>query len=407
MKCRHCQSIISLELCNLGFAPVSNGYLTKEALSAKETYYPLRVGVCNSCWLVQTEDFSSPEELFSSDYAYFSSASSSFLAHAKSYVQMIEQRLNLNSSSLVCEIASNDGYLLKNFKEKNIPCYGVEPTHSTAEASEKLGIENIKEFFGTELAKELAMKDMQCDLVLGNNVFAHVPDINDFTSGIATLLKPSGVVTLEFPHLLRLLESCQFDTIYHEHYSYLSLHAVQKIFSKAGLRIFDIEEIDTHGGSIRVYGCHDASAIKEEQSVNNLLDYEKDFGICKESTYNGFQPKVDYIKNSLLEFLLEQKANNKIVVGYGAAAKGNTLLNYSGIKPDLISYVFDGAESKQNKFLPGSHIPILEPSRISEIDPDYVVIFPWNIADEIQKIAKPMIREDAKFVVAIPELKII
>ncbi|HCK03664.1 MAG TPA: SAM-dependent methyltransferase [Methylophilaceae bacterium] len=407
MKCRHCKINISIDLCNLGFAPVSNGYLTKSQLSRKETYYPLRVGVCEACWLVQTEDFSSPEELFASDYAYFSSASSSFLAHAKSYVEMIVEKLALNSTSLVCEIASNDGYLLKNFHEKEIPCFGIEPTLSTAEASEALGIENIKEFFGTSLAEKLSNDGRQCDLILGNNVFAHVPDINDFTIGLKTMLKIDGVVTLEFPHLVRLLASSQFDTIYHEHYSYLSLHAVNKIFQQSGLRLFHVEEIETHGGSLRVYGCRADSFRLEDPSVKAILLDELTFGICRAETYEGFQAKIINIKKSLLEFLLTQQANNKKVVGYGAAAKGNTLLNYSGIKPDLISYVFDGAQSKQNKFLPGSHIPILEPSKITAVNPDFVIIFPWNIANEIQAIARPLVSPETKFLVAIPELKIL
>lgn len=390
---------------DLGFAPPSNAYLSKEDLSKPEKYYPLKVKVCEECWLVQTEDYANSDELFNSDYAYFSSTSTSWLAHAKEYSNKIISRLNLNKDSHVIEVASNDGYLLKNFKEANIPCLGIEPTESTAHAAEAIGINVIKKFFVETLAKELALEGKQADLIIGNNVYAHVPDINDFTKGLKALLKPTGIITLEFPHLLRLIEGTQFDTIYHEHFSYLSLYSVSKIFASCGLRIWDVEELETHGGSLRVYGCHEDDSRETLPSVASILSKEESYGLRKIDTYKNFQPKVEKIKNDLLTFLIGQKEKGKRVVAYGAAAKGNTLLNYAGIKPDLLPVVFDAAESKQGKFLPGSHIPIFCPNDIEKHNTDIVLILPWNIADEIKSLFIDMQKVSREFVTFIPEFK--
>ena len=358
MNCRHCHVPLHHTLLDLGHAPPSNAYLTEQDLSAPETYFPLQVMVCTNCWLVQTKDVVSASELFKSDYAYFSSTSANWLAHAADYARMITQRLRLQADGLVLEIACNDGYLLKNFIETGIPCLGIEPTASTAEAAEKLGIPVIREFFGLQLAQELASSGKQADLIVGNNVLAHVPDINDFAAGLKAALKPGGVISLEFPHLLRLIQGVQFDTVYHEHFSYLSLHAVKNIFEQYHLRIWNVEELPTHGGSLRVYVCHQEDPRQSWESVENVLNLELISGLCTLSAYQQFQPKVERLKISFLEFLLEQKKKGTVIIGYGAAAKGNTLLNYAGVKPDLLPSVCDAAPSKQGKFLPGSHIPI-------------------------------------------------
>ena len=389
---------------DLGFAPPSNAYLSKDDLSKPEKYYPLKVNVCEECWLVQTEDYANIDELFSPDYAYFSSTSTSWLTPAKEYSNKIISRLNLNKDSYVIEVASNDGYLLKNFKEANIPCLGIEPTKSTAHAAEAIGINVIKKFFGETLAKELALEGKQADLIIGNNVYAHVPDINDFTKGLKALLKPTGIITLEFPHLLRLIEGTQFDTIYHEHFSYLSLYSASKIFASCGLRIWDVEELETHGGSLRVYGCHEDDSRETLPSVASILSKEESYGLRKIETYKNFQPKVEKIKNDLLTFLIGQKEKGKRVVAYGAAAKGNTLLNYAGIKPDLLPVVFDAAESKQGKFLPGSHIPILNPHKMDQISTEYLLILPWNISVEIKEQLKENLKKQPQFLAAIPHL---
>ena len=404
MNCRHCNTKLSHLFIDLGFAPPSNEYLKKQDLNSPEVTFPLRVFVCHNCWLVQTEDYSSADELFKSDYAYFSSTSSSWLVHAKKYTNNIIKRLNLDNNSYVIEVASNDGYLLKNFVSKKIPCLGIEPTISAAKKSEKLGIKVIKEFFGIKLANKLSNK--KADLICGNNVYAHVPDINDFTNGIRILLKDEGTVTFEIPHLLKLIEYSAFDTIYHEHYSYISLISAAKIFQKAGLRIYDVEELDTHGGSIRIYGCHKNAKILPSSNVDRLLKKENKFGLNKIETYNNFKYQVNLIKNKFINFLIKQKNNNKKIVAYGAAAKGNTLLNYSGIKNDLIDYVYDAAPSKQNKFLPGSHIPILHPDHLKVYKPDWIIIFPWNLSKEIKKDLKYIKSWGGKFVVFIPKFRI-
>lgn len=407
MKCRHCLTQLEHVFLDLGFAPPSNAYLEEDDLRKPEVYYPLKLFVCHNCWLVQTEDYASSSELFKDDYSYFSSTSSSWLAHAALYVENITKYLNLNENSQVIEIASNDGYLLKNFVAKGIPSLGIEPTSGTAEKAIALGIPVMKVFFGSEVAQDLVKQGKQADLVIGNNVYAHVPDINDFTSGIKTVLKPNGTVTLEFPHLLNLLKYNQFDTVYHEHYSYLSLTAVSRIFENSGLRVFKIEELSTHGGSLRVYGCHIDDPRPTEMIVTEILSREKEAGMIDLEVYESFQTKADNIKNDLLSFLIKEKKKNKKVVAYGAAAKGNTLLNYAGVKPDLLSFVCDAAPSKQNKFMPGSHIPILSPSAMADAKPDWVLILPWNISDEVLKEQAHVKEQGANFVVAVPKLSIL
>ena len=382
MKCRHCQSELDHMFVDLGFAPPSNAYLQPEALSKPEMTLPLRVRVCHQCWLVQTEDYAQADTFFNDDYAYFSSASSSWLEHAAAYSEKIIKKLSLGSSHHVVELASNDGYLLKNFLSQGIPCLGIEPTQSTADAARKLGIPVVGEFFGEDLAVRLVKQGKSADLIAANNVYAHVPDINDFTKGIQSLLKPQGIVTIEFPHLMQLLKNSQFDTIYHEHFSYLSLHTVSRIFASCGLRVFDVEELPTHGGSLRIYGCHGLANWKNEPQVQAILAQEQLSSMQSLVGYAGFQAKVNRIKDDLLAFLIEQKKLGKKVVAYGAAAKGNTLLNYAGVRPDLLPIVFDAAPSKQGKLMPGSHIPIHAPDQLAEAQADYVLVLPWNIAEE-------------------------
>jgi len=384
MNCRHCKKLLSYTFVDLGFAPPSNAYLSEDDLTRPEIYYPLKIKVCDQCWLVQTEDYADADSLFTPDYAYFSSTSSSFLLHAKDFSSKIIKDLSLNEKSMVIEVASNDGYLLKNFLGANIPCLGIEPTKSTAEAAEKLNITVEKSFFTEALGKQLASEGKQADLIIGNNVYAHVPDINDFTKGLKNLLKPGGTITLEFPHLMNLIEQTQFDTIYHEHFSYLSLHTVSSIFSSFGLRIWNVEKLSTHGGSLRIYGCHENDKRKTNKTIEILLEEEITCKLQTLETYLNFQSKVNKIKDEFISFLINQKRNEKKVVAYGAAAKGNTLLNYSGIKPDLISAVFDASKSKQEKYMPGSHVPIKDPKKIKDLKPDCIIILPWNISEEIK-----------------------
>ncbi|WP_417251468.1 class I SAM-dependent methyltransferase [Castellaniella sp.] len=407
MNCRHCGAPLRHTFLDLGFAPPSNAYLKADDLNRPETYFPLKIRVCDRCWLVQTEDYASADELFSPDYAYFSSTSSGWLAHAQQYAQNMTQRLGLGAESFVIEVASNDGYLLKNFVAAGIPCLGIEPTASTAAAAEAIGVPVLREFFGEALGRKLAGEGRQADLIAGNNVYAHVPDINDFTHGLAAALKPEGTITLEFPHLLRLIENKQFDTVYHEHFSYLSIHAVRRIFEAVGLRIYDIEELPTHGGSVRVYGCHAGAAIKQQPGVERILHLEVEGGLLDIATYQAFQARADRVKDDLLRFLLEQKRLGKTVAAYGAAAKGNTLLNYAGVKPDLLPFVCDAAAAKQGKYLPGSHIPILAPQALTGRCPDYVLILPWNIAAEVREQNKHLAEQGVRFVVAVPELRLL
>ena len=406
MNCRHCSAPLEHPFLDLGFAPPSNAYLTARDLNKPEKYYPLRVLVCERCWLVQTEDYADAGELFSHDYAYFSSTSTTWLEHASRYCRMITDRLGLGRKSFVIEIASNDGYLLKNFIAAGIPCLGIEPTASTAEAAEALGITVLREFFSERLGRELVESGRGADLIIGNNVFAHVPDINDFTRGLKASLKPGGTITLEFPHLMRMIEHSQFDTAYHEHFSYLSLHAVSRILESAGLRVWDVEELTTHGGSLRIYGCHDADPRPTAVAVKTLLQEESRHGLLDLQTYREFQSKAEKIQDDFLEFLIAHKRAGKKVAAYGAAAKGNTLLNFGGIKHDLLPYVCDAAQAKQGKYLPGSHIPIVSPAVLQENPLDFVVILPWNIAEEVTSQNKYLSHSGTQFVTAVPAMKI-
>lgn len=404
MKCRHCNSQLLLQMIDLGFSPPSNAYLTEEGLNTPEVHLPLRVNVCETCWLVQTEDFAEYDSLFTSTYAYFSSTSTSWLKHARDYCDMISTNLALGKDSFVVELASNDGYLLKNFVEADIPCVGIEPTRETALHAEAKGVPTIQEFFGTDLAKSLEATHPKADLIIGNNVYAHVPDINDFTLGIKHLLAPTGTVTLEFPHLLNLISECQFDTIYHEHYSYLSLKTVMRIFRSVGLRIFRVEELSTHGGSLRVFGCHEDDPRQDTNSGPQIIAKEEAFGLESPHTYRNFQKKAIEIRNDFVEFLIERQRLGQSVVAYGAAAKGNTLLNYAGANRDLLPVVFDAAPSKQNKFLPGTHIPVRHPENLTELNPDAVVILPWNLADEISGLVRQMLNNEPELWIAVPKL---
>ena len=406
MKCRHCKNNLQHVFLDLGFAPPSNDYLTKDGLSSPETTFPLKLYVCENCWLVQTEDYSRANELFAKDYAYFSSTSKSWLEHSAQYVEKITKELKLNKESYVIEVASNDGYLLKNFVISGIPCLGIEPTESTADAAEKIGVPVLRKFFGVDVAQELAVNDKKADLICGNNVYAHVPDINDFTMGLKIALKENGMINLEFPHLMSLIENNQFDTVYHEHFSYLSLNTVATIFASVGLKIYDVEEISTHGGSLRIYGCHVDNARSITNKVLDLLKKEIIFGLKNLDLYKSFQNKANKVKNDFVKFLIEQKNLGKSIAGYGAAAKGNTLMNYSGLKTDLIDFICDAAPSKQNKYMPGSHIPIFHPSELNIRKPDWVVIFPWNIAKEVQE-QQNVATWGGKFIVAIPSLIIL
>ena len=408
MKCRHCNTELTLPLIDLGTSPPSNAYVNQEALHGPEKYFPLRVLVCSECWLVQTEDYAYADELFLADYAYFRSFSTTWLKHSEQYVVDMAQRFSLNENSNIVEVAANDGYLLQYAKVRNIPCLGIEPTKSTAEAARAKGIEVIESFFCVELAQKLVEQGRQADLTAANNVLAHVPDINDFVSGFAVLLKPEGVSTFEFPHLLHLVNETQFDTIYHEHYSYLSLTAVKQIFENNGLTVFDIEELSTHGGSLRVYAQRKDLGIYDiSNNVKKLLDREKAAGMKSKMFYSGFQTKANKVKNDFLSFLINAQREGKSVVGYGAAAKGNTLLNYAGIRADLLSYVVDRNPAKQEKFLPGCRIPIYNEEYLKQHKPDYIVILPWNLREEVINQLDYLRERNGKFVTAVPSLKVI
>ncbi len=407
MKCRHCGSALKLPLVDLGSAPPSNAYLTEQTLHAPEKWFPLRVLVCEHCWLAQTEDFAQADELFDAEYAYFSGFSSSWLAHSERYVADMVARFNLTAQSHVVEVAANDGYLLQYVKARNIPCTGVEPTASTAAAARAKGIPIVEDFFGARLAKELVAQGKQADLTAANNVLAHVPDINDFVTGFAVLLKPQGVATFEFPHLLKLIEENQFDTIYHEHFSYLSLTAVNHIFAANGLAVFDVEEHPTHGGSLRVFAQRsDTGQQPRSDRVGELLQREAQAGMLSADYYTGFQAKTDQVKNDFIAFLLDAKRRGKSIAAYGAAAKGNTLMNYAGIRPDLVPFVVDRNPAKQGKFMPGSRIPILAPDEIERLKPDYVLILPWNLAQEVKEQFAGMAASGTQFITAVPRLVI-
>ena len=404
MKCRFCAEQLSDLFLDLGSAPPSNAFLTATDLNAPELYFPLRLFTCPICLLVQVDEVQKCDSLFSSDYVYFSSYSRTWLRHSENYVEFVVQRLCLNQHSLVVEVASNDGYLLQYIKRRGIPCVGVEPTSGTAAVARDRGIETLEFFFGLQFAQTFINERRTADLVIGNNVLAHVPDINDFVAGLATVLAKEGVVTLEFPHLLQLITHRQFDTVYHEHFSYFSLHTVQKLFLAHGLRIWDVEELTTHGGSLRIWACKANAGRAQKRAVAKLLSKESSAGMQSLKYYADFQPLADTIKNDFLTFLLDCKRLGKTVIGYGAAAKGNTLLNYAGVKPDLLSYVVDASPHKQGLYLPGSHIPVVCEAIIREIKPDFVVILPWNLKQEIMEQISYIREWDGQFVTTIPSL---
>lgn len=407
MNCRHCNDEVTVSFVDLATAPPSNAYVSNVELKRAEKYFPLRILVCTNCWLVQTEDYADATDLFSSDYAYFSSFSTSWLEHSKRYASDMTERLGLDQNSMVAEIAANDGYLLQYFHNAGIPCYGVEPAGSTAEAARKRGLEIVESFFGVELAVELASQNRLVDLLVANNVLAHVPDINDFVRAFRILLKTGGVATFEFPHLMRLVDEKQFDTIYHEHYSYLSLIALLSVFKQCDMEIFDVEELSTHGGSLRLYcQSNDTGIHPISESVSALASKEKQAGLTSEAYYSGFQGRAEKVKNEFLGFLLDANKRGKKVIGYGAAAKGNTLLNFAGVKPDLIPFVVDQNPAKQGKFLPGSRIPIRDETWIEKEKPDYIVIFPWNLSNELKEQLKYVRAWDGQFVTAVPEMRI-
>jgi SAM-dependent methyltransferase len=407
MKCRHCGADVKLLLMDLGSAPPSNALLTEAGLRAPEIWLPLKVLVCERCWLVQTEDVAPADELFNADYAYFSAFSSGWLAHSERYVSDMVSRFALDADSHVVEVAANDGYLLQYVKARGIPCTGIEPTASTAAAARERGIPIVEAFFGVELAEELARSGQRADLMTANNVLAHVPDINDFVRGFAILLKPNGVATFEFHHLQRLIDGCQFDTIYHEHFSYLSLTAVERIFADAGLTVFDVEELATHGGSLRVFAHRaDSGQHARTLAVDALLASEASAGLRTPGYYAGFQDRVLKVKHDFLSFLLTASEEGKTVVGYGAAAKGNTLMNYAGVRPDLVEFVVDRNPAKQGRYLPGSRIPVVGEDELRRARPDFVIIFPWNIGEEVMSEHGYIGEWGGRFVTAMPELTI-
>lgn len=407
MKCRFCQTELSDVFVDLFNSPASNSFLSAEQLNEPENFFPLKIYTCRKCFLVQVDEYKKSDTIFDSSYVYFSSYSTTWLQHAKKYVEKMIGRFGYNSQSQVVEIASNDGYLLQYFVEKKVPVLGIEPTANTAEVAKTKGVDSVVDFFGVRLAKELSAKGTKADLLLGNNVLAHVPDIVDFTRGLKVLLNDKGVVTMEFPHLVQLIENNQFDTIYHEHFSYLSFTTVTEIFKAAGLEMFDVEEIPTHGGSLRIYAKHAEDTSKQiEPSVAALLAKEEAKGIKDINHYLGFQQAAMKIKTDFLDFLVQQNRAGSKVAAYGAAAKGNTLLNYCGVKADLINYVVDANPHKQNKFLPGSHMPVVKEEHLKQDKPDFVIIFPWNIKDEVMTQLSYIREWGGKFVIAIPGLKI-
>ena len=406
MKCRHCQAKLTLPFLDLGSAPPSNAYLTQEGLRAPEDWFPLRLLVCTTCWLVQTEDHAGREQLFTDDYSYFSSFSASWLAHSQTYVEAMCARFELGAQSRVVEVAANDGYLLQYVRDAGIHCYGIEPTASTAAAAREKGIEIIERFFGVALADDLAGQGRQADLIAANNVLAHVPDINDFTAGFARLLKPEGVATFEFPHVMRMVAQNQFDTAYHEHYSYLSFTAVQRIFAANGLAVFDVEELSTHGGSLRVFAQRaDVARHAVTGRVQEMHVREMQAGLTEPNYYAGFQAAANRVKNDFLAFLIDAKRAGKKVAAYGAAAKGNTLMNYAGVRPDLVAFVVDRNPAKQGKYMPGSRIPIVVESDLAAYRPDYVVLLPWNLEAELRQQLAALSSWGAQFVTAVPTLR--
>ncbi|MGZ3860077.1 MAG: methyltransferase domain-containing protein [Flavisolibacter sp.] len=408
MQCRFCKSELTNVFIDLGNSPASNSFLLKEQLNEPEVFYPLKVYTCSKCFLVQVDEYKKSDSIFDDQYVYFSSYSKSWLDHARKYTDMMTERFGYSPASQIMEIASNDGYLLQYFKEKNIPVLGIEPTANTARVALEKGIETITRFFGVSLAQELADSGRKADLLLGNNVLAHVPDIIDFVAGMKIVLKDHGVITMEFPHLMQLIDNNQFDTIYHEHFSYLSFLTVKQIFESQGLILFDVDEIPTHGGSLRIYAKHLADESKMvSPNVEILLKKEKAKGMNSLSYYDNFQQKALKVKLDFLEFLIDQKKSGGHVAGYGAAAKGNTLLNYCGVKSDLVDYVVDANPNKQNKWLPASHIPVVDEKRLMDNKPEYVVIFPWNIKKEVMKQLHYIRNWNGKFVIPIPQLEVV
>jgi len=405
--CRFCGEPLQHSLVDLGMSPLCESYVPVERLNEMEPFYPLHAKVCGKCWLVQLDQYVSPEHIFT-EYAYFSSFSDSWLKHAACYVDMIVGRLGLGSQHLAVELASNDGYLLKNFVSKKIPALGVEPAANVAKVAEENGVPTLVKFFGVATAREMVAEGKGADLVIGNNVLAQVPDLNDFVEGIRILLKPNGVATLEFPHLMRLMADSQYDTIYHEHFCYFSFITAEAIFAGHGLTLFDVEELSTHGGSIRIYARHqeDGSRPVTDRAIE-MKKREKVAGFDRLETYSNFGEQVKESKRSLLEFLIEARREGKTVVGYGAPGKGNTLLNYCGVRTDFLDFTVDRNPYKQGKFLPGTHIPIHDPSMIDRIKPDYVLILPWNFKDEIMEQMRHIREWGGKFVVPIPTAKVI
>jgi len=405
-KCRFCGTGLRHTFVDLGMSPLCQTHITPEQLNHMEPFYPLHAYVCHECFLVQLEEYVAPGDIFS-EYAYFSSYSDSWVEHARRYAEAMIDRFRLGSSSKVVEIASNDGYLLQHFVKRGVPVLGVEPAANVAKVAVEKGIPTTVRFFGTETAKAIASEQGQADLLLGNNVLAHVPNINDFVGGMKVLLKPSGVITMEFPHLYQLMDQNQFDTIYHEHFSYLSFMTVEKVFAAHGLTLFDVEELGTHGGSLRIYGRHaENHALPVTARANELRQREINEGFAKLETYSTFTEKVKETKRGLLEFLINAKRAGKKIVGYGAPGKGNTLLNYCGIRQDFLDYTVDRSPYKQGKFTPGTHIPILSPDKIRETKPDYVLILPWNLKDEISKQMAYIRDWGGQFVTPIPEVRI-
>ncbi len=403
--CRFCATPLTHTFCDLGMSPLSNSYLAADELQATEPFYPLHAYVCSECFLVQLDEFASPQEIFG-NYAYFSSYSDSWLEHSKNYTQLMRSRLGLDASSQVVEIGSNDGYLLQYFVDAGISVLGVEPAVNVAAVAMDKGIPTIVKFFGIETAKEMAEAGQQADLLLGNNVLAHVPDINDFVAGMAILLKPDGIITMEFPHLLQLMRNNQFDTIYHEHFSYLSLLSVEQIFARHGLQVFDVDELTTHGGSLRIYARLTGDEPVSD-SIIALRKTEADAGLSNLDTYAAFGEKAQEIRTSLLDFLNTAKRDGKRVAAYGAPAKGNTLLNYCGVRQDLIDFTVDRNPAKQGRFLPGTHLPVYAPEKLSEAKPDYVLILPWNIKDEIMDKMRHIRDWGGRFVVPIPKVEVL
>lgn len=405
--CRSCGAPLEHIFCDLGLSPISNAFIKPEDQDKGEMFYPLRARVCHHCWLVQLDDSPRSEAHFHGDYVYFSSFSEGWLSHARRYVEAMIGRFGLNAQSQVIEIASNDGYLLQYFVQAGIPCLGIEPTANTAAAARQKGVETRECFFGCDTADQLATEAKKADLLLGNNVLAHVPDINDFVGGMPRALKEEGVITLEFPHLLRLIAENQFDTIYHEHYSYLSLVSLLPVFARAGLRIFDVETLPTHGGSLRLFACHHNAVHRQTSAVLELLAEEECAGLTRLSTYAAFADQVRATKRALLSFVIVAKQEGKSIAAYGAAAKGNTLLNYCGIRTDFIDCVADKNPTKQGRLLPGSRIPVVTPESIREFKPDYLLILPWNIKDEVMRQMDGIRAWGGRFVVPIPTVEVL